>query len=116
MRVEEIMSSPVVVVQPFIKVEYLKDLFSRKNINAVPVLESDGKIIGIVSSNDVAKCQDNNLLVEEIMTSYIHIVKKNNRVSDAAAIMVKHKIHHLVVMDEGQVVGMLSSFDILKTV
>ena len=48
------------------------------------------------------------------MSERVHIVLKNNRVVDAAAIMVKHKVHHLVVMEDGEVVGIKSSFDILK--
>ena len=48
------------------------------------------------------------------MSERVHIVLKNNRVVDAAAMMVKNSVHHLVVMEDGQVVGMVSSLDILK--
>ena len=114
MRVEEIMSVPVTITKRNNKVTYLKDLLSRKNINAVPVLEEDGTITGIVSSSDVAKCHDENELIQNIMSDRVHIVLKNNRVKDAAAIMVKNNVHHLVVMEEGNVVGMISSMDIIK--
>ena len=114
MRVEEIMSVPVTITNRNNKVTYLKDLLSRKNINALPVLEEDGTITGIVSSSDVAKCHDENELVQNIMSNRVHIVVKNNRVKDAAAIMVKNNVHHLVVMEDGKVVGMVSSMDIIK--
>ena len=114
MRVEKIMNSPVTVTKGSNKVMHLKDLFARKEINAVPVLEDDGTISGIVSASDVAKCHDEEELVKNIMSPHVHIVLKNNRVKDAAAIMTKHHIHHLVVMDEGDVVGMISSLDIVK--
>ncbi len=114
MRVEEIMSSPVTVTNRNNKIGHLKDLISRKNINAVPVFEMDGTITGIVSTNDIAKCHDENEIVQNIMSERVHIVLKNNRVVDAAAIMVKNSVHHLVVMEDGQVVGMVSSLDILK--
>lgn len=113
MRVEDLMSSPVTVTNRNNKVGHLKDLFSRKGINAVPVLEMDGTISGIVSASDVAKCHDENELVQNIMVNRVHIVMKNNRVKDAAAMMVKNNVHHLVVMEEGDVVGMLSSMDIV---
>ncbi len=48
------------------------------------------------------------------MSDRVHIVLKNNRVQDAAGIMVKHNVHHLVVMEDGQVVGIVSSMDIMK--
>jgi len=114
MRIEEIMSSPVTVTNRNNKISYLKDLIARKNINAIPVLEEDGTITGIISTSDIAKCHDENEIVQNIMSDRIHIVKKNNRVQDAAGIMVKNNVHHLVVMDNAQVVGMISSMDIMK--
>lgn len=114
MRVSEIMSSPVIVTSRNVKVTHLRDLFDRKKIHAVPVLEEDGTIVGVVSSSDVAKCHDENEIAQNIMTIDIHVVVKNNRVKDAAKTMVKHGVHHLVVMEEGKTVGMLSSLDILN--
>ena len=114
MRIEEIMSSPVTVTNRNNKVVHLKDLITRKNINAVPVLEEDGTITGIISTSDVAKCHDENEIVQNLMSDRVHIVLKNNRIQDAAAIMVKNNVHHLVVMEDGKVIGMVSSMDIMK--
>lgn len=114
MRVEDIMSFPVVFTQKTVKVKNLKDMFTRKKINAVPVIDDDGSISGIVSSSDLVACHDESKLVEDVMSSRVHIGVKHNRVKDAAKIMVKYGVHHLVVMDNGDVVGMLSSMDIMK--
>jgi len=108
------MSTPVVITQRNVKVEHLKDMFNRKKINAVPVLEDDGTISGIVSSSDVMKNHDESLTVQDIMADRVHIALKNNRVKDAAKMMAKHNVHHLVVMENGDVVGMLSAMDIVK--
>jgi len=114
MRIEEIMSTPVVFTQKTVKVTYLKDMFTRKNINAVPVIEDDGNICGIVSSSDIVACHDESLLVGDVMSQRVHIGVKHNRIKDAAKTMVKHGVHHLVVMDDGKVIGMISSMDIIK--
>ena len=114
MRVEDIMSTPVVFTQRTVKVEHLKAMFTRKNINAVPVIDEDGSISGIVSSSDLVACHDESKLVGEIMSKRVHISVLHNRVKDAAKVMVKHGVHHLVVMDDGKVVGMLSSMDVMK--
>lgn len=114
MHVEEIMSSPVVITQRNVKVGHLRDMFSRKGINAVPVLEEDGTISGIVSSFDLARCHDDGLAVQDIMSTRVHIVLRNNRLKDAAGMMVKNHVHHLVVMHEGVVVGMISSMDLMR--
>lgn len=114
MRVEEVMSSPVVFTQRNVKVSYLKEMFTRKKINAVPVIEDDGTITGIVSSSDLVACHDENLYVEDIMSQRVHIGVRHNTVKDAARTMVKYGVHHLVVMDDGDVIGMVSSMDVIK--
>ena len=114
MRVEEIMSVPVVFTNPTIKVKHLKDTLGRKGINAVPVLEKDGTIAGIITSHDLVHCHNESQLVKELMSPKVHISLKNNRVIDTAKTMVKHGVHHMVVMEDGKIVGMISSMDILK--
>ena len=114
MRIEEIMISPIVVTQQGVKLSNLKDMFTRKNINAVPVLEEDGTIAGIISSSDIVAIHNESLFVRDVMSKKVHIGLKTNRVKDAAKIMVKHGVHHLVIMENGDVVGMLSSMDIVK--
>jgi len=116
MHVSEIMSSPVVVTRKGTKIKHTKSLLVRKGIHAIPVLEEDGVIVGIVSATDLAKAADEEVMVEELMSNRIHVVQLNNRIKDAAAIMVKHKVHHLPVMDEGKIAGIISSMDILKTI
>ena len=113
MNIQEIMSSPVVVTRKGTQLKHTRDLFARKGINAIPVLEEDGEICGIISSSDVAKAHSDETKVEDIMSTMVHIVLKNNRIQDAAKTMLKHKVHHLVVMEEGQTVGMVSSLDII---
>ena len=114
MRVEEIMITPVVITQRKVTIAHLKDRLSRKGINAVPVLEDDGNIAGIVSTSDLMSFHDESLHVEDVMSDRVHIVLRNNQVKDAAKIMVKHGVHHLVVMEDGDVIGMISSMDIIK--
>jgi len=114
MRIEEIMSSPVISTPKSVTISHLKSLFERKNINATPIIDNDGGILGIVTSSDVAAIHNNSLQLQDILSSKVHICLKNNRIKDAAKTMVKHDIHHLVVMDNGNIVGMVSSMDIIK--
>jgi CBS domain-containing protein len=114
MKVEEIMSTPVIFTQPVVKITHLKDQFSRKNINAIPVMEENGDISGIVTSSDLVAVHDESLTVNDIKTKRVHIAVPHHRIKDAAKMMVKNNCHHLVVMDDGKVVGMLSSMDLIK--
>jgi predicted transcriptional regulator len=114
MRVENLMTTPVVITQRNVQIKRLKEMLSRKHINAVPVLEDDGTISGIVSTSDIIGAKDENGIVQDLMSERVHIALKNNRVKDAAAMMAKNDVHHLVVMEDGQVVGMLSALDIVR--
>lgn len=114
MRIEEIMISPVVVTRKNRTIKQVRELIERKEINAVPVLSSNAEIEGIISSSDIAKVHDDSKLVEEVMTKKVHVAVKETSVQDAAKMMVKHHCHHIVVMEEGQVIGMISSMDIVR--
>lgn len=114
MRVEKIMNTPVVTTQPNVDVAHLKETFKRQEIHAVPVMEEDGTIAGIVSSSDLIAVHNETLLARQIMTPKVHICLPNNRVKDAAKTMSKHGVHHMVVMEEGEIIGMVSSMDIVK--
>jgi CBS domain-containing protein len=52
MHVEEIMTKPLIVVNPSLKVEMVARLFSLNNIGHAPVME-DNKLVGVVSMTDL---------------------------------------------------------------
>ena len=114
MKVSDIMISPVVVTQKNKTVGHVKGLLERKEINAIPVLSMEGEIEGIITATDVLREADNEKLVESIMTRKTHVVGIESGVKDAAKMMLKHKVHHLVAMDDGQVVGIVSSMDFVS--
>lgn len=114
MKVSQVMVSPVVVTQKNKTVKHVRELLDRKKINLIPVLSTSGEIEGIVSVSDIAAETDDNRLIEEIMTPKTHVVSANSGLQDAAKMMEKHHVHHLVVMDDGQVIGILSSMDFVS--
>ncbi len=113
MRVEDVMSTPVIITNRNVKVKHLRETFERKEVGALPVLEADGTISGIVSLRDILRADDEQI-VQDIMSDHIHIVLPNNQLSDAANTMTLKRVHHLVVMKDGNVVGMLSALDIVR--
>lgn len=116
MKVSDIMTSPVVVTQKDRTIGHVKEVLDRKHINAIPVLSMQGEIEGIISATDVFNETDNKKKVENIMTTRTYVVGISSGISDAAKMMLKHQVHHLVVMDDGQVVGIVSSMDFVAVV
>ena len=115
MNVFQIMTTPVVTTNVHNTVGSIRKKILDRGLHALPVLENDGNIAGIISSHDVAKTSNDDTPIENVMTKKVHIVMKNNRVVDAAKVMLKHHIHHLIVMEEGHVVGMISSLDVMES-
>jgi CBS domain-containing protein len=74
-------------------------------------------IQGIVTASDISKNVHDGAPMENVMTSTrVHVVHTDTSVQAAAKVMLRHKVHHMVVMDEGIIKGMISSLDFVKLV
>jgi len=115
-KIHELMTRSVVTMQPHGTVGHARTLLERNKINALPVVDTDGKPVGIVSSADLIGMHSEGSPIKKIMTEKVYTVPQYDEVSVAARIMRNHHIHHLVVTHEQKVVGMITSFDLLKLV
>lgn len=115
-KIADLMATQVVSAQPHQSVEHVRGILQRCGIHALPVVGPDDEAVGIVSSTDLAADLKNGTPVSQIMTEDVKTVPAYNDVSIAARIMRKHHIHHVVVTHEKRVVGIISSYDLLKLV
>ena len=115
-RIAYIMTKRVVVAQPHHTIGHVRQLMERNRIGALPVVGPDNEALGIVTSSDLLRRHKDESPCSRIMSDGVRAVPAYNEVSVAARIMRKHKIHHVVVTKEKKVVGMISSFDLLKLV
>lgn len=114
MNAKDIMSTPVVTADDRQKLAHIKDIFTKHKIGSVPVLRDNGELLGIITSTDVSAIHNEDLLVRNIMTHKTKVCALNARVIDLARTMVNEKIHHIVVMDDGEIKGMISTLDVIK--
>ncbi len=115
-KVNELMAESVVTTQPHATVEHVRGMLERNKIGAIPVVDTDGEPVGIVSATDLAAELKPGSPIKTIMTEKVYSVPQYDDVSIAARVMRNHKIHRVVVTHEQKVVGMLSAFDLLKLV
>lgn len=115
-KIAEVMAKRVISAQPHHTVEHVRGLLRRNRVHALPVVGPDGEPRGIVTSADLVGDLKNGTPVSQFMTRDVRTVPAYNDASVAARIMRKHKIHHVVVTHEKRIVGMISSFDLLKLV
>ena len=115
-KIHDLMTASVVTAQPHYSVEHVRGILEHNSISAVPVTDSDGRPVGIVSATDLAQNLKSGSPVSQIMSEHVYTVPQYDDVSVAARIMRNHKIHRVVVTHEQQIVGMLSAFDLLKLI
>lgn len=115
-KVKDLMSPSVITTQASATVDRTRRLLQRNGIGSVPVVDAEGHPVGIISASDLIPELNGNSPIRSIMTDKVYTVPEYDDVSVAARIMRNHGIHHVVVTHEQKIVGIISSFDLLKLV
>lgn len=96
-------------------------LMDQKNIGALLVMQR-GKLIGILSERDYARKiiikgkSSRDTLVKEVMTTEVCYVNRKTRMEECLAIMSDKRVRHLPVMEENQLIGLVSIGDVVKSI
>ena len=114
--IEDLMGTSVVTTRPHKSVGHVRDIMTRNRIKSVPVVDDEGHVLGIVTSMDLLDQVSEGTPVSKVMTEEVLTVPLYADVHIAARVMRNHKIHHLLVTHEKQLVGILSAFDLLRLV
>lgn len=94
-------------------------LMSNKGIGAVVVVDSD-RVVGILSERDytrkIALMQrtSDHTTVAEIMTAKVLTVGRSHTVDECLGLMTERHIRHLPVLDNDQLIGVISIGDLVK--
>ena len=119
MQVRNLMKAPVVTIEPGRSVREAARLMQDMVIGSVVVHEG-GRAMGIMTERDVlravAEGRDvEQTSVDDLMTKNLVTGGPNWDVVVAASVMTAHRIRHLVVQEQDQVLGVLSLRDVLST-
>ena len=115
-KVQDLMRNNVITAQPHETVDKVKSKMSKLSLSNMPVVSTDNLPIGIVSASDLLAAGKEGTPISNIMTEKVYTIPEYEDVSVAARMMRNHKIHHLIVTQEQKVIGIISSFDLMKLV
>jgi CBS domain-containing protein len=116
--IADAMARDVACVTRDVSIESLTALMRDRHCSAAPVVDGNGYPIGMVSKTDLVRerwADDDT--VADIMTPLAFTLDEDDPLSHAAAVMAAERVHHLpIVASDGRVVGILSSFDVVRWV
>ncbi len=113
--VKEIMTKDMIVLNENDSVDKLKQYIDEYKHMGYPVVDNQGKLVGIVTFNDLGK---DGKYIKDIMTPKkdLILISPETSVSESQSIMAKNDVGRLLVIDEsGNLVGLVSRGDIVKT-
>lgn len=136
--VRDVMTTDVVFVRPDTGYKEIVEIMLGNAVSALPVIDADGQVIGIVSEMDlmhkveftaaephkriferkqqrVARAKGDADTAEELMTSPAKVIRETETVAAAAVMMHRDGVKRLPVVDsEGGLVGIVSRGDVLR--
>lgn len=95
------------------------ELMAEKNVGALPVVKN-GQVVGIISERDYArkvalkKLSSSDTPISAIMNSPVITVNKKHSVEACMSIMTDSHLRHLPVVENGELLGLLSIGDLVK--
>ncbi len=117
LKIEQVMSRPVITVTPETRIDQLKEILRVNRISGVPVVQDD-QLVGIISIEDLIKALEKGEMqatVGEKMSRRVITVNAQDSVVEAVKRFGEHGVGRLPVLDSsGHLVGILTSGDITR--
>lgn len=120
MKVRDIMTKSVAYINPASTVVEAAQLMQKHNVGSIPVCDQSG-VVGIVTDRDIVvrnvahgkNPQDSR--VSDVMTTRVQMVSPDTDVDEATRIMAQNQIRRLPVVENNQIIGIVSLGDMATT-
>src|SRR5688572_8970364 len=120
MRVDEIMITHMDTVREVDSLDRVAALLAGNDISAVPVLDCDGRMIGMISDGDLLRYRTTTPggvatgTAGAAMGEFVASVPPHADVADAADTMLRHRINDLPVIEDDRLVGIVGRDHLLR--
>lgn len=114
--VREVMAPDVIVAKRGDLLGGIREIMDAHDIHCLPIVDEDDQPIAMITSSDLLPGFSATMPVSRIMSPKVYTVTPDTDVETAAQMMREYRVHHIVVTDGNKVVGVLSSFDLLRLI
>lgn len=102
-------------LEPTATLKDATDLMKEKGISGMPIVEKNGKLVGILTSRDMRSVTDLSKKISEVMTRNLVVVNEKCTLVQAKNTLLKNKIKKLpIVNKKGILIGLITYKDIQK--
>lgn len=121
-RASDIMSKDVTVIQEEATMRQAAERLAGDDIGVLPICDRNKRIKGMLTDRDIvvhviAKGKDVNMTrARELEQGEIVTLRPDDSVEHAADLMAQHRVRRLPVVEDGQILGMVSQADVAKAV
>jgi CBS domain-containing protein len=122
-KAEDIMVRELITVRPETDAYDAIALLLKHRISGMPVVDSSGKLLGILSERDCLKTlldsRYHNMPtapVRELMTTEMKTIRPDLGLVEIADLFVNGKFRRLPVVDQGRLLGQISRKDVLRVI
>src|SRR5512143_1295926 len=119
MLVKDVMSSPVLTTDEKVPTDKIASLMNENKFGCVIVTNKDGKPLGIITERDLVirvlgkNLKPESVVAADVMTAPLATIEPEATISEAARRMSRMDIRRLGVIYRGDLIGLVSSKDIL---
>lgn len=107
----QVMTSPVVTVTPDTAVAEVADILTVRGFSAVPVVDPDGTVLGLISERDLLSRTGS--VAADVMTTAVISVTTDTDIERVRHLLVYQPIRRVPVLSAGRLVGIVSRHDLV---
>lgn len=124
MKVKDVLSEKgwnAVTIHPERSLRRAMGVMIERQVGALPVVCDDGALVGIVTERDLFRyCYhnrglDEDAVVADVMTQELIVGVPNDDLDYIASIITSNRIRHVPIVDDGELVGIVSIGDVIKS-
>ena len=113
-----IMIKNLITLSPDDKLSTARDLFRSKRIHHLPVVEGK-KLVGLLTTADLLWLDKRlheyeEMEIRDVMTKKLATLESTDKIGSAAELFLLNRFHAVPVVENGELIGLVTSFDIIK--